>query len=205
MKFRNFFTVLIFIVLSTLFSFYIFAHIIAVIFLVKIPFINAVSDTKISQVIHAEANDKQFLTDRGKYGFFGKPSTLRIPRLNFSLNLDEATIKNGTFLTTDQIGYFYIFGQSKAGHLGDSLFFTSDNTKTLDIISLLVENDRIVVETNLHWRYHYKVVNQTVVSITQPFLPAHSDTSRIYIGHPSKYDKYLLIEASLQNLEEIIL
>lgn len=203
MKFRQVLETSIFILLATLFSFYIFAHIVAVIFLVEIPHIKAVSSTIAPNVILPDKSVKPPESERTKYGFFGRPNVLRIPRLSFSMNLNEAIKKNDGYLTTEQIGFFHVFNHSKAGHLGDTVFFTSDTAKTLNIVSLLVENDRIVVETNLNWRYHYRVKSKTVVSPTQPFLPASSNASKIYISRPVKDGQFLLIEAVFQNLEEI--
>ncbi len=184
---------------TTAFSMFIYINIFETIFMVDLEHSRAVQTTDLPTIFSQASNNEGSLKE---IGFFGKPSIIRYPRLEFATNIQESKkTDNGWLLARSTVGY-HTFGVSNAGVIGDTTLFALENSKVLDFIALSNEGDRIVVETDLGWRYNYKIVSRQVVPSGGKYLPSDSATGRIYLVDYVNDKNSLIIECEFSSVEE---
>ena len=184
--------------LATIFM---YLHVFEKITFTDLPYISSVLTTSLPLTI-SSITPNQDLNTSLKYGFFGKPSTLRLPKANLAFNIQEPNIANSNWVITRDSINIYTFAESKGGYLGNSVLFTSDNSKSLLALQTLTQNDRIVLETVDNYKYSYKIQKKFYLSPDQNYLPPNLPSSLIYLLSKTG-DKIVLVEASFLSIEEI--
>ncbi len=181
-------------------SVFMYANVAEKVFLTDLPYVNSVAHTTLPASIE-QLNSNIILNDADKYGFYGRPVTLRVPRINFALNLNESKQENNKWIVENGVASIQIYVKSQGGHLGNALIFGLPGDKLMNFVELLVENDKIVIETSNHWKYYYKVTKRTIFNIGDKYIISDSPASKITIVEENK-GKIILIEAQFTNMED---
>lgn len=189
------------IALVSLFSFYMYAHIIEKVFLVDLPYVRAITLTN-APIINRHLDLNAIPTEeRTKYGFYGRPLTLRVPRLGLTLNLQEAQSAENGWRVSDGAVSYLVYQPSQAGRVGDITLFGADHSFLLDSMHQMVEGERIGLETE-NWTYSFRVTRKIALTNNQSFLPAqHSPT--LTLVKRLEADTVLVIEAEFLSVQEV--
>lgn len=194
-----------FLTLTLMFSVYLYAHVAEKVALIDLPYVDSVATTTIDQKIVLEEVQVP-VSDNQKYGFFGAPTVLRIPKANWAVNLFEPKESDAGWILTNTTAGYITRDVSQGGYMGQTIFFDLAGSRNLDILRILVENDRIVIQTNKGYRYHYRVAKRRVLSLDDSYVPASAQTSRIFLVKESDAtNEFIVVEANLLNIEEKII
>lgn len=185
--------------LVSLFSFYMYAHIVEKVFLVDLPFIKAITVTKSPLVISAVGEQTFPKDDRQKYGFYGRPYTLRVPRLGLVLSLQEAQQEGDGWRVSDGAVSYLVYSSSQAGRTGNIAIFGADHSFLLDSVKQIVEGELVVLETN-EWVYSFRVIRKIALTDTQEYVPSKSNTS-LTIVKPIN-GATIVVETQFLNVQE---
>ena len=196
----TFVTIIILCILGV-FSLFIYTNAYEQLALTDLPYINSVEVSNLPNLVSGD--EVPDLSNDDKYGFFGRAVTLRIPRLNYAVNLFEAP-KSGSGWVVGKYSQSVVYlSKSKAVRFGDLIIFGQKDRKILQYERELSEGDRLVVETKDAWRYHFRVTNRSLISQDSSYLPAENAYSRIIILSEEKDGEVLIIEATYLEIEEI--
>lgn len=184
-------------------SIYFYAHIAEEVLYVDLPIVNGVSTTSIPQLLLSDSATGVDLSEKERFGFFGKPSILRIPRFNQSLDLENVAYGKSWTLSYKTLGML-VYGPSISGRLGDSVIFTSISSRLLNAINAVTEGDRIVILTDKGWRYSYRISGKILIDKDSGFIPHSSMGSKIFfLREMPDLNHVLVVEATYLSLEEI--
>jgi hypothetical protein len=189
--------------LMTLLSFYIYAHIIETIFNSDLPYVRAVEKTDSPNLLSNLKSANLPKNDSERYGFFGKPSTLRIGRLNYYASLYEiATLEDEWTLRRNTVGIL-TYQRGKAGRMGDSVLYSTASSSSLNILGSLVEGDRLIIDTDANWRYLYRVNKKITVDKDKGYLVAESPQNKIIIiKEVPLSSNVIVVEATYLTMED---
>lgn len=165
-----------------------------------LPMVPSVSQTTLPNIIH-QVKESSNLDQKTKFGFFGQPIIFRVPRLNFSINLAESKKQGDKWLVTNGTASLEVYGAPQGGNIGDSVIFTLPNSGLLSVADVLVEGDRIVLDTKDNWRYNFRVTKRSIID--SPYLVSHSSITKLLIIK-EKNEKVVVVESSLLNVEELL-
>jgi hypothetical protein len=205
-KAKNYLVIFFSVVLTTLFSGFIYMHIYEKLAFKDIPYISSVQKTQAPKVIwQIKENENILLKDNQKYGLFGKPKAVIFPRLNHNLNLLESYKENNNWVSDGVLGNVYFFAPGNSGRMGQAVIFAAQKSASLSIVQLAVEGDRIIVDTDLNWRYHFRISRKSLASKDNPYLASATYSPKIIVISPSsENERYFLLECDFLALEEKI-
>lgn len=184
-------------------STYIYLHVTEELFFIDLPHIDSVSATNLPQVVWQVKEGSNVLTSDQKYGFFGIPQTLRIPRLDFTVGLQESPNTNAGWQVGRGLAGTHFLSPSQSGRMGNLIVFALPQSRALDAVELAVEGERIIIDTKDKWRYNFRVSKKTLATVDEPFLSSASSSSKVIILRQVPGEKYVLVlESELLNVED---
>lgn len=183
------------------FTFYMYMHVFEKISFIDLPWVTSVHQTTIPNYVLGAQDSTKFSDDQ-KYGFFGKPVVLRLPKANLVYRIQEPILKNDAWTISKDTVNFVTFAGSKGGYLGNTIIFTSQDSKILSALETLTENDRVVIDTQSGYRYHYRVIKRINLQKQEHILSSSDKSSYIYLIRGSN-NKALVLEANMLAIEEI--
>ena len=196
-------TVILAILGANIVSAYVFANVVEKVFLFDLPYIESVAKTDVPTTIYQVNEKTVFNSNIEKYGFYGQPKTLRIPRINYALNVQEVSEENGFWLASNGVASIHFFAKSQGGHLGNAVIFGLQGAKTLDFTALINEGDRVVVDTTTGWRHNYRVSKRIINKADEKYLVDSNGQSKIVFVKRLSDQKTVIVEATYMSVEEL--
>lgn len=185
--------------LVSLFSFYMYAHIVEKVFLIDLPLVKAITVTHSPRTVSAVGEFKFPKEGREKYGFYGRPYTVRVPRLGLVLSLQEAQPEGEGWRVSDGAVSYLVYSPSEAGRIGNIAIFGADHSFLLDSIKQVVEGEQVVLETN-EWVYSFRVIRKIALTDAQQYVPSLSNTSLTIIKPVD--GATIVVETQFLNVQE---
>jgi hypothetical protein len=184
-----------------LLSIFIYLNVVEKVALIDVPYINSVRSTNFPTMIYQISSRTQ-LSDTQKYGFFGQPVIMRIPLHNFSIGLAEEKRQNEEWIISNGVANFAVYEESQGGNMGNTVIFAAPESGLLAIADVLVEGDRIMLDTDNGWRYTYRVTKRLSVSSSEKYLVANTPMSQFVIIRDKDNGQATVVEAQFLNIEE---
>lgn len=195
------FSVLTFISINFLLSFFLYANVLEKAFFVDLPYFASVQtvDTPIN------LTDSYSTSKVNRYGILGRPTNLRVPKLGINLNLDEPISEGNQWKLSSSKAYLITLDESKSGMFGDSLIFASPNFSLFGIVNTLNEGDRFSIETDKGYLYSFRV-KQKMVEDAPYTVQTPDENTKVFIVESLKKsaEKGMVITAVYESVEEII-
>ena len=201
MKYLTNLSVLAFISVNFLLSFFLYANVLEKALFVDLPYFNSVQtvDTPIN------LNSDYSTSKVNQYGLLGRPTTLRVPKLGINLNIDEPIAKGDKWKLSSSKAYLITLDKSKSGMFGDSLIFASPNFSLFGIVNTLNEGDRFSIETDKGYLYSFRV-KQKMVDDAPYTMQSKDEKTKVFIVESLKKSdgKGMVITATYESVEEVI-
>lgn len=190
------YTIFVFLAASA-FSVFMWFNITERIFYIDIPFV----DTVVKTALPSNLVQANIVSETDKYGFFGKPATLRIPSLNYALPLAEGIKQKDQWLINKSSASFSVLEKSNSGYMGDLLVFSQG--EMLSFVKYLDEGERFMIDTSQGYRYHLKINKIQKHIDNANLLISHDDSLQVVILYRENEKVSYILEAYYMNLEEL--
>lgn len=195
-----------FMALNLAFSAFLYGNVVEKAFLVDLPYVDSVATTQLpAQITKNEENLLMTKNKRILEGYFGTPQTLRIPKLKATLDLDAPVLNSEGWKISNTKAYVWTYTENKSGLIGNSLVFANTEYIPMNIITLVSEGDRIVLQTNKNWNYTYKVTKKHVIdSKEEPVITKGTPTKLVVVKELGEKKGLMVLEADFSSIEEEI-
>lgn len=182
-----------------LLSMFIYLNVAEKVLLKDLPWVSSVSSTTLPNFIYQVSQNK---VDReSNIGFFGKPIVIRVPIHNFSLSIGEEKLENGRWLVSNHVASWHIYDESQGGNIGSFVVFAAPQSGELAVSDILVEGDIIVIDTDKDWKYSYRVIKRSFMSIKDKYLVSDAPYSKLLIIRDRNNSQATVVEAQFLNIE----
>lgn len=201
MKFKLSLSILLLFAVNFIISVLMYANVMEKAFFINLPYFDSIQlvDTPVI------TNDNYHTNNLNQIGFFGKPQTIRVPRLNLNLAIDKPIIHGNQWKISNSKTYFMTLGNSKSGLNGDSIVFSSPTYSKFSNLSALAVGDRFTIETDKKYLYTYKITKKIIQNYPYQISPDNSRPVVLIVERlTNDITKGIVIYGQYDSLEKLI-
>ncbi len=170
----------------------------------NLPYADAISRVNLYpvQAAAATATDPGIINERK--GTYGAPTTLKIAARQVKLNLAPVIYDDGNFNARSNTGHYAIVRPSRNGNLGDSIIYLKRSWRTIPEPQSVARDDNIFVDTDSKWRYLYKVVETSNISVDDRYvLPQGNKPQILILNEDTSSGLIWMVRAELVNVQSM--